>query len=302
MYRKFIWPALTVLVLILVVTFASGFGVAIAISNSNDELSDLVVTESNSQNDGLFGMGENDINSSDIDNVEVDNPEEVDKDNKSAVEENPATAKEVEAKVEENILVMGDSIGFGFGDDANSGIGNRYVSFFEEGAKESSVYNISVSGDEVSDLLLVVNKIENEAIIKDMDLIIISIGGNDLNRITFDDIIELKLNYDSTLNEYKEELTIIIDRIRTLNQEATIAVVGLYDPFANNQEKTDLLLNWNYETQLLVGAMDGIVYVPTYNNFKNNLDAYLAFDRFHPGPLGYEFIAKELYEILHGIE
>jgi hypothetical protein len=55
------------------------------------------------------------------------------------------------------ILVIGDSIGFGFGDDENEGIGNRYAKLTNNDMTENPVNNISVSGDEVSDLEIIIS-------------------------------------------------------------------------------------------------------------------------------------------------
>lgn len=282
MYKKYIWPIIVLLSISLIVTFIVGFGISVSISKENNKASLGVNSE-----DASVGIEKN----------KVEELEVVDENN---AKNSPKYELLYDGKP--NILVIGDSIGFGFGDENNNGIGKRYADLIELDTINSPVYNLSVSGDEVKDLSLIVNNLENESLIKDMDLIIISIGGNDLNRIGYTDSVDLEMNYLDTLNMYKNELGEILTRIQTLNKNAKLAFVGLYDPFANNEQKTKLLLNWNYETSLLLQDYSNIVYIPTYDNFKENLNSYLAFDQFHPGPEGYEYIARELYDVLHSLD
>lgn len=268
MYKKLVWPFIVLLSISLIGMFIIGFSISVNISNEKD----------NRQEVNTLDIEESPINTD--------------------VEKEDTDLKLVNPK----ILVIGDSIGFGFGDDGNEGIGNRYAKLIDNDLEKNPVNNLSVSGDEVSDLEWVVNNEENKRIISDMDLIIISIGGNDLNRITFTDPVDLEINYQETLESYKESLVRIINRIRQLNPEAQLALVGLYDPYANNDQKTKLLLNWNYETRLLIQEESKFAYIPTYENFQYHLDEYLAFDEFHPSAKGYQVIAEELYKILNGIK
>ena len=113
----------------------------------------------------------------------------------------------------------------------------------------------------------------------------------------------LEIEYEETLMAYKEDLQAIIQRIRDLNPNAQLALVGLYDPYNNeNPQKTRLLLDWNYETRRMVYEDPLMVYIPTYEVFQYNLDDYLAFDGFHPSGAGYKVITEMLYGILNGTE
>lgn len=269
MYKKLIWPFIVLLSISLIGIFIIGFGISVNISSGPDGLKNnenLIIDKTLEENESLIGSSSF---------KELTNPK---------------------------ILVMGDSIGFGFGDDDNEGIGIRYAKLINNDLDLNPVNNISVSGDEVSDLETIVNNNENNELIGDMDLIIISIGGNDLNRISYEDEMDLEINYQETLSHYKESLVNILTKIRTINPKAQLAFVGLYDPYANNNQKTKLLLNWNYETRLLIQEQDNMIYIPTYESFQYNLEEFLAFDQFHPSGKGYEVIADQLYKSLNGFK
>ncbi len=63
----------------------------------------------------------------------------------------------------------------------------------------------------------------------------------------------MKIAFKEAVNNYKANLTLIINEIRMLNPNSQLAFVGLYDPFAKNKpEKTKFLLEWNYETRLII--------------------------------------------------
>lgn len=261
MIKKIIWPAILVAAIALSLVFVTGFVSSIIITNGDQVLPQEPVAE------------------------------KVDEEAQSQ----PASA-------DKTILVLGDSIGFGIGDEADMGIGRRYAELIDpERAEAIQVRNLSVSGAVSSDLATVIAGPENEPLLSAADTIIIAIGGNDLNRLQFEDRLSLESAFQETFNTYKENLDFILKRIRTLNPEAQIALIGLYDPYAEaDGQKTKKLLEWNYQTHLLAQADLKTVYVPNYEQFKYHLESYLSADQFHPSPLGYQVITEELDRIING--
>lgn len=276
MYRKIIWPLLLLASICLMVVFIIGFVSSITVSNGN-RANTTGVIESTST-DSTQGV---DANDNENDNA-----------NDNAVGGNP------------NILILGDSIGFGVGDDPNQGIGRRYASMIDpEGIQDIKITNLSIPGAKVSGLLELVKQPENVVAISEATLIILSIGGNDLNNIDDLDVLSLELNYKETLKQYTDGLQGIVDSIRAQNDRAQLAIVGLYDPYAENDTyKTSLLLQWNYETQRIAATDERMIFIPTYELFQYNLSTFLAADQFHPSSVGYQAIAEELFRILHGIK
>jgi len=272
MYRKIIWPLLLLASMSLMAVFTIGFVSSITVSNGN-RVDTTGVTESTEIATTQSSDADADV---DVD-VDVDNP---------------------------SILILGDSIGFGIGDDPNQGLGIRYATMLDpEGIQDIKITNLSIPGARVSELLERVNQPENVAALSEATLIILSIGGNDLNNIDDLDVLSLEVDYKETLDQYMDDLQGIVSNIRTLNNRAQLAIVGLYDPYAENDSfKTSLLLQWNYETQRIAASDPRMIFIPTYELFQYNLSTYLAADQFHPSSVGYQAIAESLYRILHGVK
>lgn len=275
MFRKIIWPLLLLASISLMVVFTIGFVTSITISNGNRADTTSVIDSTSA--DSTQG---------------VDAKENANDNNNDAV-----------AVVKPNILVLGDSIGFGVGDELNQGLGRRYATMLDpEGIQDIKITNLSIPGAKVSGLLELVKQPENAVAISEATLIIFSIGGNDLNNIDALDVLSLEIDYKETLKQYTDGLQGIVDSIRALNDRAQLAIVGLYDPYAENDSyKTSLLLQWNYETQRIAATDERMIFIPTYELFQYNLSTYLAADQFHPSNVGYQVIAEELYRILHGV-
>ncbi|MCC5894099.1 MAG: hypothetical protein JJU16_01425 [Alkalibacterium sp.] len=261
MYKKVVWPLLLISALALALLFISGFVASIVISSNDDSPSTNETVEN-----------------------ETDFPED------SGPSAEPS-----------DVLIMGDSIGFGVGDEEELGIGARYLSLLsEEDETDTSIANLSVPGFESTQLADLVESGEHGASISSAQLIIISIGGNDLNRLEFEDNLDFTLSFDETLTIYRENLGRIISTIRSLNPDAQLALIGLYNPYTEESpELARILLEWNYETRLIANSDTRLAYIPTYEVFEYHLNDYLSFDQFHPNGAGYQVIAEQLYQVLN---
>ena len=261
MYKKVIWPLIAASALALAILFISGFVASIVVSTSEDNGETEEQTE-----------------------LPETPPEDV-----------PAS------EAGSGILVLGDSIGFGVGDEENLGIGGRYLALISDDAENGpALTNISVPGHESSQLAALIESGENSTRISSAELIIVSIGGNDLNRLESEDNLTLTLAYEEALQSYKENLSTVLSGIRALNPDAQLAVIGLYNPYdQDGPENARFLLEWNYETRLIVDSDVKTAYIPTYELFQYHLSDYLSVDDFHPNGSGYQVIAEELARILN---
>ena len=202
-----------------------------------------------------------------------------------------------------DILILGDSIGSGAGDEAGKDIGRRYAERLDEN-NDTNTINLSQSGSKSIGLVEMINEEGYDEIIKNSELIIISIGGNDLKEVLDSDALDLFVDYDNILSKYLNNLKSVINVLKEKNSTAQMILIGLYNPYDEtlNQEKLDLLMHWNYETQRLVESYGQMVYIPTYDLFKYNLESYLSIDEFHPSASGYDAITKRLYNVINEIE
>ena len=199
------------------------------------------------------------------------------------------------------IMVLGDSLARGTGDPSGEGFGERVARGLEEREEEEVIlYNFAVEGMRSE---AVVAQLEDEGILQGMrnaGYILVSIGGNDLRDVARMPLVQQDQGFKDNLRGYLDNLGQVIQRIRDVNGEALVMIIGLYNldysrPY--NQE-TAYLLQWNYETQQLVETDPKAQFVPTYDLFQFKLGQYLSFDGLHPSALGYEAMAKRILENL----
>lgn len=261
MFKKVVWPLVSVSALILALLFVFGFVTSIIISGGEEDVQTETQTET---------------------------PEDM-----------PTDVMPTDSA--SDILILGDSIGFGVGDEENLGIGERYLDLLNDDSEtDKTIANISVPGFESTQLASMIESGEYAGSISSAELIILSIGGNDLNRLDLEDSATLSLAFEETLNTYKENLTFILNEIRSINPDAQLAIIGLYNPYSEDDpQNARFLLEWNHETQLIVNSDAAFAYIPTYELFAYHLDVYLSPDDFHPNGMGYQVIAETLFRILN---
>lgn len=260
MFKKLIWPLIVLSASLLSILFLYGFIASITVSRSDEPVS---------------------------------SEEEIE-----PVEEFTEDLSMAEVS---DILVMGDSLGAGVGDEENRGFGERYAELLTEtDGEERNLNNISVPGYESPQLLEQIDSGEFDSAISSTEMIILSIGGNNLNRLQIQDELTISLEFEETLATYLSNLEASLSAIRELNPEAQLALIGLYNPYRQESpELSRFLMEWNFETQLLASADNRITFIPTYELFQYHLADYLSFDQFHPNAAGYQVIAEALFQILN---
>jgi lysophospholipase L1-like esterase len=205
-----------------------------------------------------------------------------------------------------HIVAAGDSLTQGVGDSTNAG---GYIPYLaeqlekEKTIKNANFENFGVRGNRTDQLL---KRLENKDIqtsIKEADLVILTIGGNDLMKVVKENFSSLKLNHFQTEQLlFAEQLQEIFLSIRNQNQEAPIVLVGLYNPFynwfADVKEMNQIVDEWNGQSLSIVGRDGNAYFVDIHDIFLNNEENLLYTDYFHPNDRGYQLIADRIYEIL----
>lgn len=277
MYKKVKWLTILAIAAASTCIFSIGFAYSLSITNSSVNESDIKNNSENSENKTEEVMNQLDANSY-------------------------------------NVLVMGDSLAKGTGDENNEGFAGGFVKLWKaKTSKPLKLTNITVNGDTSSGLLNVVHSEQTLKYIQNSSIIFISIGGNEIKNFKNVDISSVDSSLPeskesssapndakSVENQYLNNLESIFKLIRSKNQNCIIVFIGLYNPFGSDitPDKVELLNNWNYKTDELVSEDNNSVYVPTYDLFKYNTTSYLAPDNFHPNAAGYDAISKRIFEVL----
>ncbi|MGA9225966.1 MAG: SGNH/GDSL hydrolase family protein [Mesobacillus sp.] len=216
--------------------------------------------------------------------------------------------KKVEPVAEEStkagkvVVALGDSLTRGTGDASGKGYIGYLVAELEEKSKEKiTIHNYGVKGYRSAQLLNQVKQAEIQRQIKNADYILITIGGNDLFQSgqTFMNLDAKKI---AQLRQgYIKNLEAVLKELRSINKEAVIFQIGLYNPFIdlNDAEATTKIVReWNFETSKLLDMDQKTIFVPTFDLFQISVNDYLYTDKFHPNAEGYRLIAERVASLI----
>lgn len=200
------------------------------------------------------------------------------------------------------LLALGDSLTKGSGDPEGKG----YVGYLLDHLKEKSeqevvMENFGVNGQTSSQLALLLQERELQAQVKAADVIVISIGGNDLFRSgeTLRHLDPVKIQEMEDI--YLRELEGILEQLREENAAARIFLIGLYNPFIELQDTkttSKIVRDWNYKAAEVAAQYPQTVMVPTFDLFQWKVQDVLASDLFHPNAAGYRLIGDRVASLI----
>jgi len=185
------------------------------------------------------------------------------------------------ARAVHRIAVLGDSVAHGAGDESGrGGIAGRL------GAR-----NFGVDGARTAAVLDLLRRAEVRDAISAADLVIVSIGGNDLfgdavARIAT--IVAPSLAMERTI----DRIALIVDRIHATNPAARVVLLGLYDPY-RKPALDEQVARW--DARLIARfASDRAVDVVRIADLFVYTARLSPIDHFHPGAAGYALIAARV--------
>ena len=215
----------------------------------------------------------------------------------------PVAAPATSASGSFRIVALGDSLTRGTGDAAGGGgYPERVAAALRKTGLVVSVDNLAVDGAETGDFL---RKVEEAAVrdrVAGANLILVSIGGNDLSH-SLRSLVPGEAGAESdptapALRAASLNLQRILPLLRASNPSAPIRVLGLYDPFPEGFDRKmerATLLKWNVALEEASFGVENVLVVPTFDVFDGRPDR-LSSDRFHPGAEGYAEIAARVLQ------
>jgi lysophospholipase L1-like esterase len=202
-----------------------------------------------------------------------------------------------------SLLIIGDSIAKGTGDETGKGLSFYLRDYLKnQTPKEVEANTIGIDGLQTNGLLELVYGEKLKPALAAADLLLISIGGNDLRQIRRLKDMARDDGFQKTFDSYVTGLTSILKTIRRTNVDALIIFIGLYYPSVQDISPDDirLLLAWNEGTQKIIEQERRAIFIPTYDLFKLNVSKYVALDALHPNAAGYQALANRISKNIEG--
>ncbi|WP_249366900.1 SGNH/GDSL hydrolase family protein [Neobacillus rhizophilus] len=204
------------------------------------------------------------------------------------------------------VLSAGDSLTQGVGDSTGKGGYLPYLETLlenEKGIKDVDFYNFGVKGNRTTQLLKRLKAPEIKPVLKKADLVILTIGGNDIMKVVRDNLSNLEYSiFMDEKENYRKHLIQIIETIVKENPNASIVLVGLYNPFSkwfsDIEEFDQIVSEWNQAGQSVISQYPNAYFVSIEDIFLNSSENLLFTDNFHPNDKGYELIAQRLNETM----
>ncbi|MDR4887281.1 SGNH/GDSL hydrolase family protein [Fredinandcohnia sp. QZ13] len=206
------------------------------------------------------------------------------------------------------IVAIGDSLTEGIGDQTESG---GYVGIlnhtFEDNQLNISIENYGKKGNRTDQLLKRLDQDDITSAIKKADIILITIGANDVMKVVKDNFLSLTMEpFNREIDEFEDRLRSIFYKMNELNPDVHIYLIGFYNPFeqyfGNIEELGMIMTTWNEAGKAVTEEFENVSYIPTADLFVPSDTELLADDRFHPNTLGYKRMAKRILEEIDEFE
>ncbi|WP_051348682.1 GSCFA domain-containing protein [Peribacillus kribbensis] len=203
-----------------------------------------------------------------------------------------------------HIIAAGDSLTRGVGSTSKEG---GYIPYVKERIEADSIHteivNHGITGSRSDQLLQQISQQSFRHELRSADVVILTIGGNDIMKILKKNLSNLKLQmFERERKEYVFRLSQILSKIRAANIHADIYVLGIYNPFmkwSGSVKELDMIVEeWNEATRSGVREFEKSYYIPINDIFMKNTGEELLYqnDHFHPNDKGYKYIGERVYQ------
>lgn len=200
-----------------------------------------------------------------------------------------------------NLLLIGDSISKGTGDENSLGITGNIKS--SKSLKIDSCDSLGIDGHTDSKLIQSLDTNEFQLKIKSSDIIVVSTGGNDLLTLINKKGSVNEASYIKKTDEHKKSIPIIIQKIKFINPKSKIIFIGLYNPSKKPNSEYSMYLNiWNEVFKDTISEYQNSYFIQTFDIFQNNLNKYLSKDSLHPNSKGYQLISDRIIKTIEGFK
>jgi lysophospholipase L1-like esterase len=203
-----------------------------------------------------------------------------------------------------HVVAIGDSLTQGVGDSSGHG---GYIGDLDEAINQQRAIvtfdNFGKSGRRTDQLIEALEDPEVISSIKQTDIVLMTIGANDIMKVVQQNFANL--TYSLFVEEqvhFEERLNNIFIKIKEINPNTHIYLLGLYNPFEmyfQDIEELDLIVDaWNQTGEQITAQHKQSTFIPIKDLFDETAVNLFAEDHFHPNEIGYERMAERVLEYL----
>jgi lysophospholipase L1-like esterase len=201
------------------------------------------------------------------------------------------------------VLVLGDSLAKGTGDESGKGFALDVLEALRKKGR-AEITNLAVNGLQSPEVRSLVATGNVRALTEGADLILVSVGGNDLSHALprgADSPAGIPDAVAQARTRFAANLRAILEDLRGASPRAPICVLGLYDPFGEDTGPgrlgASVILQWNELIAETALSFPNVFVVPTFDLFQGRPDR-LSADHYHPNRGGYAEIARRILQVV----
>nr|WP_245251636.1 GDSL-type esterase/lipase family protein [Paenibacillus turicensis] len=207
-----------------------------------------------------------------------------------------------------DVTAIGDSLAKGTGDDKGLGFAGRTVQTLTEQKIESQLRNnLGINGLKTAGLLDMLEEKGVKHALQQSNVILLSIGGNDLfqgaQALQNGGQLPTWNDLEKAIRDAGENFKKIIKKLNEINPDAQLVYVSLYNPFTDLKDMKGIgnraVSSWNLLTSEVLSSYEHTLVVPTFDLYVNNGGRYLSSDHFHPNQDGYQIIAQRIVQSIY---
>ncbi|MEO6259717.1 MAG: GDSL-type esterase/lipase family protein [Thermoanaerobaculia bacterium] len=197
------------------------------------------------------------------------------------------------------VVAIGDSLAYGAGDETRAGLTGRLdEEFRSRGLHAGPSVNLGVNGAQTDDLLKRMKEPRMAATIGSANVILLSIGANDLFRSpgSREEAFRTPLLVASRI---LERIAQVVAEVHRLNPDAQVLILGGYNPVPRHPHAKLIDHSIGLWDEALVGRFEDdalVTIVPMADLVPAS--RLSRFDSFHPGSVAYREVARRIAAML----
>ncbi len=281
-----------------------GIGISILYSyQPNSQFKDVTIMENEPSED----------ETEELEKAQEEEEEQAEQESTDEAEQRPLT--EIVVNVVENTMdffSLRKSQVTAIGDSLTQGVGSKneqggYVGILDRAINQEeelvSFDNLGIRGNRSDQLLSRLEDPEVVDSIHQADIVLITIGANDIMQVVKENFSNLKMeDFDEARATYEDRLRKIFTRIHEISPKSQVYLLGFYDPFSKYfqeiKELSMIVEEWNETSQMIAEEQENSTFIPTTDLFEGDEANLFAEDNFHPNDRGYKLMAQRVLDYL----